>query len=114
MSSSGSVKAQPVPPMRSIVGSTMSALSFDVTMQRLVNSEPDSVSSLPRLTPLNVNPCASASCWIARSRLWMALWLSEVTPTRLPCLHQRDGHARALPGLARSGRPLDEQVARSE
>ena len=63
----------------------MSALSFDVTMQRLENSDPDSVSSLPRLTPLNVNPCASASCWIARSRLWMALWLSEVTPTRLPC-----------------------------
>ena len=38
----------------------------------------------PSSRPLNVKPCRSASCSIARSRLWIALWLSEVTPTRLP------------------------------
>ena len=37
-----------------------------------------------RRAPRNAKPCLSASCWIARSMLWIALWLSEVTPTRLP------------------------------
>ena len=35
-------------------------------------------------------------------------------PDALALSHQRDRHARALPGLARPRRPLDEQVTRPE
>ena len=58
-------------------------MSFDVSIHR--PSKPVfSESSSPRLTPRNVKPCRSASCSIARSRLWIALWLSDVTPMRFP------------------------------
>ena len=48
---------------------------------------------------------------ISSSRLWIALWLVAVTPTRLPRASRCDDQPRAGPGLAGAGRPLDEEVA---
>ncbi len=39
------------------------------------------------------------------------MWLSDVTPTRLPVAHECDGHLRPLPRLAGAGRALHEEVA---
>ena len=78
------VSDQPVPATRSKEGSAAATVSTDETMQRLVKAVSGQSSARARLTPLKVKSCASASCWIARRRLWIALWLSEVTPTRLP------------------------------
>ncbi len=90
-------------------------MSIDETMQRLSNSVSDSSSSRARLTPSERElSCASASCWIARSRLWIALWLSEVTPMRLPSRISATAIFAPLPGLAGAGWALHEQVALAE
>ena len=63
-------------------GSAQTSVSVDVTTHRLSNAV--SVSGSPRFAPANEYPCRSASCCTARRKLWIALWLSEVTPTRFP------------------------------
>ena len=82
MSTASREKAHAVPATSWNAGSAQTSPSFDVTMHRLSN--PVSVSGSPRLAPANANPCRSASCCTARRKLWIALWLSEVTPTRFP------------------------------
>ena len=60
---------------------------------------------------VKTKPCSRASRSISWRSLWIALWLSDVTPTRLPVAHQRDRHLRALPCLAGARRALHEEVA---
>ena len=58
-------------------------------------------------------PPARATSSTSSSRLWITLWLVEVTPTRLPA-DQVDDQARAGVRLARPRRALDEEVAAVE
>ena len=79
-------------------------------------------------SPRNRTPCSRATRSISSSRLWIALWLGAVTPTRRPWRDQRHGdprarstscRCRAAPGsaarcgrgrVARSHRLLDREV----
>ena len=69
------------------------------------------VPPLDFFSPRNSKRSACATRSTSSSRLWIALWLFAVTPTRLPGSHQVDDQARAGPGLARAGRALDEEIA---
>ena len=57
------------------------------------------------------SPRRAATRSTSSSRLWIALWLFAVTPTRLPAREQVDDQVRAGVGLAGAGRALDEEVA---
>ena len=74
-------------------------------------AEANSSSSVALLQAAPWRVARAACSSISRSRLQIALWLGAATPTRLPCGEQVDDELRAGVGLARAGRPLDEQVA---
>ena len=59
-------------------GSSRSALSPELSMKRPWNSES---GPLDFFRPRNAYPTLSTSS----RNLWIALWLSAVTPTRWPC-----------------------------
>ena len=84
MSTVSRVNAQAVPATSWNDGSAQTSASSDETMDGIDGDVSASSASRARRAPRNAKPWRSASCWIARSMLWIALWLSEVTPTRLP------------------------------
>ena len=62
-------------------------------------------------SPRNATPASRAAFSTSRSRLWIALWLVDATPTRLPRGEQVDDQPRARSRLARAGRALHERDA---
>ena len=84
MSTVSRVNAHAVPATSWYDGSAQTSRSFDASIDGIEGAVSSSSASRARRAPRNAKPCLSASCWIARSMLWIALWLSEVTPTRLP------------------------------
>ena len=76
-------ESQAVPATSSNDGSAQASVSFDVSINR--PSKPVfSESSSPRFDAAEREALPRASRSISRSRLWIALWLSDVTPTRFP------------------------------
>ena len=103
--------AQPVPATRSNDGSAQTSASLDETMQRLSNAVSDLSSSRARLTPRKANPCRVGLVLDRAQQVVDRLVAERGDAHPLPGVHERDRHPRALPGLARAGRPLDEEVA---
>ena len=61
------------------------------------------------LQPAERDALARGGLSTSSSRLWIALWLVAVTPTRRPRPIRCDDQPRAGVGLARAGRPLDRR-----
>ena len=61
--------------------------------------------------PLNAKPCSRPPARSPRSSLWIALWLSEVTPTRLPACISATAIFAPCHVLPEPGRALHEEVA---
>ena len=105
-----SEKSQAVPAARS--QSTHSSDVLDA-LDRARSSYYDSgLPALAFLQPAIVEPELGGRVLDdASSRLWIALWLVEATPTRLAVREQVRDQPAGRPRLARAGRPLDHEVA---
>ena len=90
-----SPRARRARPCRRRAGGRSSSRSRPAVGSQSMNgpSKRDSVVAVRRLLPPaeGRTPCSRAlRARSPRRSLWIALWLSEVTPTRLPLAHERD------------------------
>ena len=83
----GPANSHAVPASRRTSGSAKSATSPELSIRAPVKA--DSALPVDFFSPLKSTPSAAATRSISKSRLWIALWLVAVTPTRLPSRSRR-------------------------